>query len=54
VRIEDIWDRYLFDETVKLWLEKNKLGLSLEVHNNSPVSNKGKSQIVGTITLEEK
>lgn len=55
VRIEDVWDMYLFDETVKPWLEKNKLNLSLEVHNNSPVSNnKNEPQTVGTIELGEK
>lgn len=55
VRIEDVWDRYLFDETVKPWLEKNKLNLSLEVHNNSSgLNNKEKQKILSTIELEEK
>lgn len=52
VRIEDVWDRYLFDETVKPWLEKNKLNLSLEVHNNSSVSNnKNATKMPRTIEL---
>lgn len=55
IRIEDVWDMYLFDETVKPWLEKNKLNLSLEVHNNPPVSNnKNEPQTDKTIELEEK
>lgn len=55
VRIEVVWDRYLFDETVKPWLEKNKLNLSLEVHSNLPVSdNENKLKITRTIELEEK
>ena len=29
IRIEDVWDIFLFNETVKPWLEKNKLRLSL-------------------------
>lgn len=29
IRIEDVWDTFLFNETVKPWLEKNKLRLSL-------------------------
>ena len=55
VRIEDVWDRYLFDETIKPWLEKNKLNLSLEVHNNSSISNnRNDTKIPRTIELEEK
>lgn len=55
VRIEDVWDRYLFDETVKPWLEKNKLNLSLEVHNNSSIpNNRNDTKIPRTIELEEK
>lgn len=55
VRIEDVWDRYLFDETVKPWLEKNKLRLSLEVHNSPTVlNNQNKASVTRTIELEEK
>lgn len=55
VRIEDVWDRYLFDETVKPWLEKNKFNLSIEVHNNSPLSdNKNDTKIVRMSELQEK
>ena len=55
VRIEDVWDRYLFDETVKPWLEKNKFNLSIEVHNNSPLSdNKNDTKIVRMPELQEK
>jgi hypothetical protein len=56
VRIEDVWDRYLFDETVKPWLEKNKFNLSLEVNNNSPITttNSNVSKISRSIELEEK
>lgn len=50
VRIEDVWDRYLFDETVKPWLEKNKFNLSLEVNNNSPISNNRNDTKVGRTT----
>lgn len=54
MRIEDVWDRYLFDETIKPWLEKNKLRLSLEVDNNSTVSSKKEPRAGSAITLEEK
>lgn len=55
VRIEDVWDMYLFNETVRPWLEKNKFNLSLEVHDNSPVSNsKNNARTASTIELEEK
>ena len=55
VRIEEVWDRYLFDETVKPWLVKNKFNLSLEVHNNLPLSdNKNGTKIVRTPSLQEK
>lgn len=55
VRIEDIWDRYLFDETVKPWLEKNKLRLSLEVHDSSPaLNNHNEQKVIRTIELDEK
>ena len=55
VRIEDVWDRYLFDETVKPWLEKNKLRLSLKVHNSSTVlNNQNEVGVTRTIELEEK
>lgn len=35
IRIEDVWEKYLFDETIKTWLEKNKLRLSLGVYDSS-------------------
>lgn len=55
VRIENVWDRYLFDETVKPWLEKNKFNLSIEVNNNSTVTtNNNVSKIFTSIELEEK
>ena len=55
VRIEDVWDKYLFDETVKPWLEKNKLRLSVKVHNSSTVlNNQNKARVTRTIELEEK
>lgn len=55
VRIEDVWDRYLFDETVKPWLEKNKLRLSLEVHDSTPVlNNQNEPKVIRTIELDEK
>lgn len=55
IRIEDVWDRYLFDETVKPWLEKNKLRLSVKIHNSSTVlNNQNKPGITRTIELEEK
>lgn len=55
MRIEDVWDKYLFDETIKPWLNKNKFNLSLELHNSSPVpNNKNTPHTVGTIELEEK
>ena len=56
VRIEDVWDRYLFDETVKPWLEKNKFNLSLEVNNNSSITttNSNVSKTSRSIELEEK
>lgn len=41
IRIENIWDRFLFDETVKPWLEKNKLRLSLGTYNKT--TEKGKT-----------
>ena len=55
VRIEDLWDRYLFDATVKSWLEKNKLRLSMEVHDSTPILNNQNEQIVNrTAGLDEK
>ena len=55
VRIEDLWDRYLFDATVKSWLEKNKLRLSMEVHDSTPILNNPNEQIVNrTAGLDEK
>ena len=35
IRIEDVWNKFLFDETVKPWLEKNKLRLSVAVYDSS-------------------
>ena len=55
VRIEDVWDRYLFDETVKPWLEKNKLRLSLEIHNSSTaLNNQNEPKVIRTMGLGEK
>lgn len=49
-----IADKYLFDETIKPWLNKNKFNLSLELHNSSPdPNNKNTPQTVETIELEE-
>ena len=55
VRIEDRWDRYLFNETVKPWLKKHKLRLSLGVHT-SPDALKSKSESIVNqeIALDEK
>ncbi len=50
VRIEDVWDKYLFDETVKPWLEKNKLNLALEVHT-SP--NKQSDSVINSMELDD-
>ena len=55
VRIEDIWDRYLFNETVKPWLKKNKLRLSLGVHTSPDALNSKSESIVNPeIALDEK
>ena len=55
VRIEDVWDRYLFDETVKTLIEKIKLLLSLKVNNSSTVlNNQNEVGVTITIELEEK
>lgn len=55
VRIEDVWDRYLFDNTVKTWLEKNKLNLVVEVHKKSPLpQSKKRAETVRTTELQEK
>ena len=55
VRIEDRWDRYLFNETVKPWLEKNKLRLSLGVHTSPNALNSKKEYRVNPeISLGEK
>ena len=51
VRIEDVWDKYLFDETVKPWLEKNKLNLALEVHSSSTSPNKRSESVINSIEL---
>ena len=55
VLIEDEWDKYLFNETVRPWLEKNKFNLSLEVYNNVSVfNNKNDTKIHRIIELDEK
>ena len=54
MRIEDVWDRYLFDETVKPWLEKNKLRISLQANNSKEtLSNEKRTNTVETIELKE-
>lgn len=56
MRIEDVWDRYLFDETVKLWLEKNKFRLSIKVPNNQATLNNQSvlKDVISEMELEEK
>lgn len=51
IRIEDVWDKYLFDETVKPWLEKNKLNLALEVHSSSTSPSKQSESVVNSMKL---
>lgn len=55
IRIEDVWDRYLFDETVKPWLEKNKLRLSLKVQNSTNALNhQNEPKNIRAMGLDEK